>query len=137
MHILRYNYPSARSLAPAFGFAGRAWTGFENEVDRLLGDYGQFPVSLTEDKDNVYVRAELPGVSREEVKLEIADGRLTITAERKQKTGEQEEAFTLNRSVEVPEDVQAAKATATHQNGVLTVTLPKREETKPQQIAVG
>jgi HSP20 family protein len=134
MHILRYSYPTTRSLSPAFGFAGR----FGDEVDRLFDSFGvgQFPVSLSEDKDNVYVRAELPGVSREEIKLEVTDGRLTIAAERKQKTGEQEESFSLNRSVELPQEVQSGKATASHQNGVLTVTLPKREEAKPQQIAV-
>jgi HSP20 family protein len=132
MHILRYSYPTNRSLSPVFGFTGR----FGDEVDRLFDSFGQFPVSLTEDKDNVYVRAELPGVSREEIKLEFADGRLTIAAELKQKAGEQEESSSLNRSVELPQEVQAGKATASHQNGVLTVTLPKREEAKPQQIAV-
>jgi HSP20 family protein len=140
MHIIRYNYPTTRNLAPAFGFSGRSpWTSFEDEIDTLLGSCGtgaQFPVAVTEDKDNVYVRAELPGISREEIALEIAGGRLSITADKKRKNGGQEETLSLRGAVDVPQDVQADKATASHENGVLTVTLPKREEVKPQKIAI-
>ena len=98
MHIIRYNTPAFRSLAPAFAFTGRGpCAGFGSEIDSLLGatlaDFGvagQFPVSLDEDKDNVYVRAELPGVNRQDINLELADGVLTIAAERKQKSGDKE-----------------------------------------------
>ena len=82
--------------------------------------------------DNSFVRAELPGVSREAVNLELVDGYLTLTATRKD--GDQE--FTLTRSIALPEDVQADKVAASLENGVLTVTLPKQEQAKPRKINI-
>jgi HSP20 family protein len=113
----------------------------ESDLDRLfetaLADFAapaspRFPVDLYEDKDNTYVRAELPGVTREQVNLELVDGYLTLTATRKE--GEQE--FTLTRSVSLPDNVQADKITAALEHGVLTVTLPKQEQAKPRKIAI-
>jgi HSP20 family protein len=117
----------------------------EEEIDRLFGsalaDFsgttsGQFPVDLYEDKDNTYVRAELPGVNREEISVEMIEDFLNIQASRKQKTGDSEESFSFNRSVSIPEEVQADKVSASYENGVLTVTLPKREEAKPRKVSV-
>ena len=92
----------------------------------------RFPVDLFEDKDNTYVRAELPGVSRDAINIEMVDGYLNLNATRKQG----DETFSLNRSVSIPEAVQADKVTATYENGVLTVTLPKQEQAKPRKIAI-
>lgn len=139
--IIRYTYPrSASQFAP---LANRSpWSGLESEVDRLfesaLADFAapafapRFPVDLYEDKDNTYVRAELPGVSREAITLEMVDGFLNIGAARKQG----EETFNLNRSIAIPEAVQADKVAAAYENGVLTVTLPKQEQAKPRKIAI-
>lgn len=136
--IIRYTYPRSANL-----FTNRnPWTGLESEVDRLLesafSDFAapavapRFPVDLYEDKDNTYVRAELPGVSREAINVEMVDGFLNISATRKDK----EETFSLNRSVSIPEAVQGDKVTAAYENGVLTVTLPKQEQAKPRKINV-
>lgn len=136
--IIRYTYPRSANL-----FANRnPWNGLETEVERLfesaLADFAaparapRFPVDLYEDKDNTYVRAELPGVSREAISIEMVDGYLNIAASRKQG----EETFSLNRSVSIPEAVQADKVTASYQDGVLTVTLPKQEQVKPRKINV-
>jgi len=147
MRIVRYSYPSNRSLAPAVrSFRQNPWTGLEGEIDRLfesaLGNVvgasasGRFPVDIYEDKDNAYVRAELPGVDRAAIGVEVVDGYLNLTATRKTKSGEGEETFSLNRSVVLPENVNAEKVSAVYENGVLTVTLPKKEEAKPKKIAV-
>jgi HSP20 family protein len=149
MRIVRYANPSYRSLAPALGgFARSPWSGLETEIDRLfetaLGDFAgvapatRFPVDLYEDKDNTYVRAELPGVNRDDINVEMVDDYLTITAARKQPTtdGKGEEAFSLTRSVSIADAVQADKVGAAYENGVLTVTLPKREEAKPKKVTV-
>ncbi|MDF3058775.1 MAG: heat-shock protein Hsp20 [Rariglobus sp.] len=144
MTLVRYTYPHHRSLAP---FGRSPWAGLEGEIDRLfqstLGDFTgsaasrRVPVDLFEDTDNTYVRAELPGVDRADINIELVDGYLNISANRKTKTGEREETVTLSRSVSVPDAaVQADKISAAYTNGVLTVTLPKREETKPRKVTV-
>jgi len=149
MRLVRYTYPTFRSLVPALGgFSRSPWSGLETEIDRLfetaLTDVGgptsptRFPVDLYEDKENTYVRAELPGVNREDVNVEMVDGFLTIAATRKVPTadGKAGEAFSLSRSVTITDEIQTDKVTAVHENGVLTVTLPKREEAKPKKITV-
>ena len=146
--IIRYTNPRT-SLFPAFGFAARSsWTGLESEIDRLfdtaLSDFvmpafeHSFPVDLYEDKDNTYVRAELPGVHRDDINVEVVDGFLTINAARKDLAaeGKDGESFSFSRSTILPDGVQADKVSATYENGVLTVTLPKKEEAKPRKITV-
>src|ERR1700739_3235543 len=93
MRLVRYPYPNYRSFAPPLNGTGRSpWSGLETEIDRLfetaLGNFSsapnhRFPVDLFEDKDNTYVRAELPGVNRADINVEVVDGYLTITAARK------------------------------------------------------
>jgi HSP20 family protein len=96
-----------------------------------------FPVDLFEDGAATYVRAELPGVNRADIGVELVDGTLQITAKRTRKTGEREETAEYSRTLTVPEGaVQADKIAAAYENGVLTVTLPKREEARPRKITV-
>lgn len=144
MTLIRYTYPNARSL----GFSGRSpWSGLESEIGRLFDSAltglaaatapgEQLPVDLYEDKDNTYVRADLPGVSRDDINVEMVEDTLTIAAVRKQKTGGAEQSFSFSRSVRIPEHVQGDKVAASYENGVLTVTLPKREQAKPRKITV-
>lgn len=149
MRLVRYTYPSFRNLSPALsGFSRSPWTGLESEIDRLfetaLSGFGdptsgtQFPVDLYEDKDNTYVRAELPGVSRDDINVEMVEDYLTISGAHKTPAteGQAEQSFSFSRSVNIPEEVQADKVSAAYENGVLTVTLPKREEAKPKKITV-
>jgi HSP20 family protein len=151
MRIARYTYPAFRSPFSALGSGTRSpWSGLESEIDRLfetaLGSLGdatsatRFPVDLYEDKDNTYVRAELPGVSRNDINVEMVEDYLTISATRKtaadQEGDNSEQSFSFSRSVTVPEQVQADKVSAHYENGVLTVTLPKREEAKPKKVTV-
>jgi HSP20 family protein len=134
--LIQYTYPrSAYFNRSAFG-------GLESEISRLfdsaVADFvpaarsGRFPVDLYEDKDNTYVRAELPGIAREAINLEVVDGNLTITATRK----ENDESFELTRNVALPDSVAVDKVTAAYANGVLTVTLPKQEQAKPRKIDI-
>jgi HSP20 family protein len=143
MRLVQYTYPSFRTPA----FRGRSpWFGLESEIDRLFEtaftDFGatpanRFPVDLYEDENNTYVRAELPGINRDDINVEMTDGYLTIAASRKSGgNGEDEESFSFSRAVSIADVVDAGKVNATYENGVLTVTLPKREEAKPRKIAV-
>jgi HSP20 family protein len=149
MRLVRYSYPTSRGLSPIWGGPARSpWSGLETEMDRLfenaLGAFAggasqtRFPVDLFEDKDNTYVRADLPGVNRDDINVEVVDGYLTINATRKTPAtdGKTEESFSFSRSVALNDAVAADKVGAAYENGVLTVTLPKREEAKPKKITV-
>lgn len=148
MRLIRYTYPNVRTLAPSFGFPRSPWSGLESEIDRLfetalhgfdaVAAGNRFPVDLYEDKDNTYVRAELPGMNREDINVEMVDGYLTINAARKTPATDAagEQTFSFSRSLAVSDEVQADKVAATYENGVLTVTLPKREEAKPKKVTV-
>jgi HSP20 family protein len=144
MRLVQYQ-PTYRLASPVF--ARSPWAGLEGELDRLftvaLSDLAaapaaRFPVDLYEDQDNTYVRAELPGVSRDDINVEVVDGQLNITAVRKTPAadGKGEESFSFSRSISLSDAVQADKVGAAYENGVLTVTLPKREEAKPKKITV-
>ena len=138
MHRISQYQPYSASL---FRGARSPWAGLESEIDRLFGTAfadlstpatPRFPVDLYEDKDNLYVRAELPGVSRDAINIEMVEDYLTLTATRK----DGDESFSLNRSIAVPESVDGEKVSASLEHGVLTVTLPKREQAKPRKIAI-
>jgi HSP20 family protein len=134
--LIQYTYP--RSVY----FNRSALGGLESEISRLFdsafADYvpsvrsNRFAVDLFADKDNVYVRAELPGIAREDINLEIVDGTLTINATRKDNS----ESFALTRNVSLPDSVAEDKVTAAYVNGILTVTLPKQEQAKPRKIDI-
>jgi HSP20 family protein len=147
MRLVRYAYPF-RSLSMVQNDRS-PWSGLESEIDRLfqtaLTDFGgtstarHFPIDLYEDKNNTYVRAELPGVNRDDINVEMVEGYLTIAATRKANAGDgadSESSFSFSRSVAINETVQADKVAAAYENGVLTVTLPKQEEAKPKKISV-
>ncbi|MBP7142263.1 MAG: Hsp20/alpha crystallin family protein [Opitutaceae bacterium] len=145
MRLVRYNYPAYRTYSPSPTASRNPWCGLDGEIDRLfssaLGGVTQafgtaFPVDLYEDKDNAYVRADLPGVSRDAIEVDMVDQTLTIKATRKRGEGEGAETTTFSRAVSVPENVQASTVSAAYENGVLTVTLPKKEEAKPRKISV-
>jgi HSP20 family protein len=150
MRLIRYSYPSSRSLTPGSGrFSPSPWSGLETEIDRLftsaLGELANppvtrapFPVDLYEDKGHTYVRAELPGVSRGDLTIEVVNGYLTIAAVRKTPAseGQPEQSCSFNRSLRLNDEVQADQIAAAYENGVLTITLPKREEATPKKITV-
>jgi len=106
---------------------------------------GVFPlVNLTEDKENYYVRAELPGVKADELDIQVTANNVAISGERKIAVeGEgtryhrrEREAGTFSRMIGLPGDVNSEKVEAKLENGILTVTVPKAEAAKPKQITV-
>ncbi len=106
--------------------------------DKLFGESG--PASLAadihEDRDHYYARLEIPGVRKEDVKIELNNNLLTVSAEKKEKRGDEESSLSLTRSISVPDTVKADAISAKLEDGILTVTLPKTEERKPKTITV-
>jgi HSP20 family protein len=123
------------------------WTELDRWFGRALGGFDRwqgFPfrqerpvrVDLYQDDSNYYVVAELPGFERKDVKIELENAVLTITASRKVKEGDEERAFSATRSLTVDETIRADKVKARLEHGLLTITLPKAEESRPRLIQV-
>jgi len=152
MSLIRYQEPELSTWGPF----DRLST-IRDEMNRLFDlslpgfgrDAGLFsgwsPVlDVYQDKDHVYVKAELPGMKKEEIDISLQDGVLVISGERKHEEEKTEgETFRseryfgrFHRSVTLPTTVNAGKVKATYKDGILTVTLPKAEEAKAKQIEV-
>lgn len=97
---------------------------------------GRLATDIHEDKDNYYATFEVPGVKKEDVKLELNDRLLTVTVARKEKSGDTESSYLSTRSISVPDSVKSDAILAKLEDGLLTVTLPKSEERKPRSIDV-
>ena len=101
-------------------------------------------IDLYEDKENLFVKVELPGLKKEEIEVSVHDGTLSISGERKSATEDssrqtfRSERFfgRFHRTVALPKPVAVDKIKAAYKDGILTVTLPKTEEAKPKQIEV-
>ena len=101
-------------------------------------------VDFFEDKDNFIVKAELPGMKKEEIEIALHDGVLSLSGERKadekyesaQACRSERFLGRFQRTLSLPAAVEADKVQATYKDGILTVTLPKAEEAKPKQIEV-
>lgn len=101
-------------------------------------------IDIYETEEQVVVSAELAGVDRDSVNIEVKDGILTIKGERKYQKEEDGEYFHLmereygsfQRSFSLPSKVDKEKVTATFRDGVLEIILPKKEEVKPKQIDI-
>jgi HSP20 family protein len=150
--LTRWHRPQL-STWPGFG----QLTSLRDEIDRLfevplaeLARTSQLlsgwtpALDMYEDKDNVYVRAELPGMKKEDINVSLHNGSLSISGERKDqdefKDAEvyRSERFVgrFQRTLTLPTPVAADKIKAHYQDGILSVTLPKAEEAKPKQINV-
>ena len=138
----------------AFGSSFEHLDRMRRELGQLLGDYsplqgelptGVYPLTnITEDKDNFYVRAELPGMKADDIDISITGNSLSLSGERKIAPEDEQvkyhrrerESGTFRRMIKLPSLIDTAKVEAHGANGVLTVTLPKAEEAKPRQIPI-
>lgn len=140
-------YRGATELEPM-----RIFRDFQREVNRLFSDFfggvsewGYYPpVSMLETRDDIIIEVELPGMDRNDFKLTLTDNTLTITGERKTEELPEGARYLFNerttgrftRNIALPVDVDKDKIRAEYKNGLLRVTLPKREETKPKEIQI-
>ncbi len=129
----------------------------QREIDRMFDRFrggvadegyngGTFlpAVDIVERQNDFTIKAELPGVKKEDVKITLQNGTLTIRGEKKheeEKKGENlhrvERSYgAFQRSFTLPNSVSSERVEASYDNGILTVTLPKVEEAKPKEIEV-
>jgi len=101
-------------------------------------------LDLYEEKDDVVVKAELPGIEKDNIEVNLTDHTLTIKGVKKKQEEIKDENYhrseryygSVLRSVELPSDVQADKVKASFKNGVLEIRMPKTEEAKTREIKV-
>jgi len=123
---------------------------FDSPLNALTSNSQQFlngwlpTIDVYEDRDHLVLKAELPGMKKEDINIQLHGDVLTLSGERKE-----EEVFDkaetyraerflgkFQRSLTLPVSVNASKVQASYKDGILTVTLPKAEEAKPKQIEV-
>jgi HSP20 family protein len=136
---------------------------WDRDMERMMGDFfGRRPwwperwfrtegveltapvVDLYEEKDDIVVKAELPGIDKDNIEVNLADHTLTIKGEKKKEEEIKEENYyrsersygSFVRTLELPKDVHTDKVKATFKNGILEVRLPKTEEAKAKEVKV-
>jgi HSP20 family protein len=102
-------------------------------------------MDLVETEDDFVLRADLPGLGEDDVKIEFEDGTLTISGERKAEHESKNEGYyrveraygSFTRSLTLPQGVDPERVSASFDRGVLEVRVPKPEERKPRRIEIG
>ncbi|HEX5606136.1 MAG TPA: Hsp20/alpha crystallin family protein, partial [Candidatus Binatia bacterium] len=102
------------------------------------------PVDILESRDSYLIRAELPGMKREDFNLEVHDGSLTISGERKFEEAAngveyhrvERASGKFSRSFYLPQTVKTDAIKATYRDGILEIHVPKADEAKPKQITI-
>jgi HSP20 family protein len=135
----------------------REISSLQQEMNRLFGTFFDSPggeaapgrrwipaMDLVEEGGQYVLRADLPGLSDSDVKIEFDDRVLTISGERRSENEERREGYyrlerasgSFSRSLTLPEGVDSEKIEAHFENGVLEVRIPKPEERKPRRVEV-
>lgn len=145
MNIVRFD--PFREMAALQDRVNRAFGDLARRFDDDLTKRGGWvpPVDIYEGSNHeLVIKAELPDLAREDIDLRVDNHTLTISGEKKMDRSIKEDAYhrversygTFSRSFTLPSSVDTARIAAEYKNGVLTVTLPVREEAKPKQIQV-
>ncbi|GAB61040.1 MAG: Hsp20/alpha crystallin family protein [Candidatus Jettenia sp.] len=134
-------------------------SSLQNEMNRMFdrffkgSDLSEFgmetggwipPIDLSETNEKVTVKAEIPGIDPKDIDISIQENTLLIKGEKKEEKEEKNKSFyrmerrygSFSRSIPLPPSVDSNKVTAEYKNGVLEITLQKKEEVKPKQISV-
>jgi len=138
----------------------RELASLQQEMNRLFGTFFDAPtgssgagsqlrrwipaMDLVEIDDHFVLKADLPGLDEQDVHLEVEDGVLTVSGERKIDHEEKKEGFyrversfgSFRRSLSLPEGVNAEAVSASFDKGVLEVRIPKPEQSKPRKVSI-
>ncbi len=125
-----------------------------SDLNRFFGSFGQDfwnmdtvwnpAVDITESETGYEVKAELPGMKKDEIKISFDNDVLSLSGERKSEVDEKEKNFhriersygKFERSFVLPKDVNAEQIKASYDNGILTIAIPKSEAAKAKEIAI-
>jgi len=127
------------SLGSRFGIT------HQGDIDEEYDNAVWMPLTdISEDNDNFYLKADLPGIKKEDVKISYTDGAISISGERSQEKETKEKKFyriersygKYYRSFNVPTEIKEDKIKAEFKDGQLTITIPKADEVKPKEIDI-
>jgi HSP20 family protein len=132
--------------------------GFRNHMDSIINEFFHPAVCIDESKgslwnpivdvyendESIVVKAEVPGVDKKDISVDIDNGVLTVKGERKHEEEVKEDRYyrkervygKFQRTFRLPEGTDYDKINADFKDGILTVTVPKVEEKKPKQISI-
>ncbi len=121
--------PESRRLSRKRLMEGEVWSPLVDIIDK---------------KDHILVKAELPGIDKKDIKISIGENVLTIKGEKKEEKEVKKEDYyccesaygAYSRTIDLPIEVDKNKSKATFKNGILEISLPKKEETKPKEIEI-
>jgi HSP20 family protein len=143
MDLARRERDTDRMMEDFFGRRMRPWwpeRWFRGEELNVRAP----TVDVYEEKDDIVVKAELPGMAKDNIEVNLTDHTLTIKGEKKKEEEVKEENYyrsersygSFLRMLELPKDVHAEKVKASFKNGILEVRMPKTEEAKAKEIKV-
>jgi len=142
MKLIRYSKPR---------FNNNLWDEFESLFDfsspffrrmseAYEGDSGsreiQPNLDLYEDEGSYYARLEVPGFNRKDIDVELHENTLTLKGARKEKKDKREVEISFARQVSLPSHIDRQSIAADYKNGLLTISLPKAEASRPRRIEV-
>lgn len=138
----------------------REMSGLQKEMDRLFGQhFGRMrgpeeedlaatawapPVDIFETEDKVVLKAEFPGLKKEDIEIQVRDNTLTLKGEKKFEKEVKEESYhrveraygSFQRSFTLPSTIKQDGIEASFKDGILEISLPKAEEAKPKQVKI-
>jgi HSP20 family protein len=135
-----------RELDSLQGELNRAFDGFFGARGNDVRVRRWIPaMDLVESDDHLVLRADLPGMTEDDIEIEIKDNILTVSGERKAEEEKRDEGYyrverafgSFSRSLTLPEGVKADDVSASFDKGVLEISIPKPEERKPQRVQIG
>jgi HSP20 family protein len=149
--LVRRVWPSRPTFDSAFGDFDQVRREMLRLLDTVAGETfrdegaGVFPpMNITQDENNFYLRAEVPGIKPNELSISAVRNRVSLAGKREIQRENERVSYhrkeraegSFNRTVTLPTEIDAERVDARYTNGILTLTLPKAEETKPRQITV-
>jgi len=149
--LVRRVWPSRPTFDTPFGDFDRVRREMLRLLDAASGDQandagaGVFPpLNVTQDDDNFYVRAEIPGIDPKELQISALRNRVSLAGKRQLPKEHERASYhrkeraegSFNRTLTLPTFIDAGRVEARYTDGILMLTLPKAEEAKPRQIMV-
>jgi HSP20 family protein len=149
--LIRRVWPGRPTFQSSFTDIDQVRREMMRLLDSVAGDAfddlgaGVFPpVNITQDNDNFYVRAEIPGMSAKDISISAVRNRLSLSGKRDIPAETERVSYhrkeraegSFSRTVTLPMEVDAERVDARYADGILSLTLPKAEQAKPRQIAV-